>query len=56
VRAAQVAKSQEVSREEVSKSFGCKNDKFIERIEEILETLATLGKAREFDNERFIAM
>jgi hypothetical protein len=56
VHAALSALSTGASAEEVSKSFGRKNDKRTERIEEILETLATLGKARELDNERFIAM
>jgi hypothetical protein len=40
----------------VAKSFGRATAQRVERIEEILDTLVALGKARELDNDRYIAM
>jgi hypothetical protein len=40
---------------DVAKTFGRATAQRVERIEEILETLATLGKARELDNDRYLA-
>jgi hypothetical protein len=40
---------------DVAKTFGRATAQRVERIEEILETLATLGKARELDATRYLA-
>jgi hypothetical protein len=42
--------------EEISKTFGRKNDKRAGLIEEILETLTTLGKARDLADDRYVAV
>jgi hypothetical protein len=44
------------SAEDLSKLFGRKNVTRTLRIEEILQTLAALGKARQLDNNRYVAM
>lgn len=41
---------------DIAKSFGRATAQRVERIEEILETLAALGKAREIDNDRYLAV
>jgi hypothetical protein len=56
VHAALVTLPAGATAEEVSKTFGRKNDKRTELVEEILETLETLGKAREISDGRFVAM
>jgi hypothetical protein len=41
---------------DIAKSFGRPTDGRVERIEEILETLEALGKARELDDGRYVAV
>jgi hypothetical protein len=44
------------SAKDIAKSFGRATDGRVERIEEILETLESLGKARELDEGRYVAV
>jgi hypothetical protein len=44
------------SAKEIAKTFGRATKQREERIEEILETLAALGKARELADDRYVAM
>jgi hypothetical protein len=41
---------------DIAKTFGRATAQRIDRIDEILETLSALGKARELDNDRYIAV
>jgi hypothetical protein len=56
VHAALTALPAGASAKEVAKSFGRATESRVERIEEILETLAALGKARQLDDNRYIAV
>jgi hypothetical protein len=44
------------SAKDIAKSFGRATDGRVERIEEILETLEALGKARELDDGRYVSV
>ena len=44
------------SAKDIAKCFGRATESRVDRIEELLETLATLGKARELDDGRYVAV
>lgn len=56
VHAALAAFSAGASACEIAKTFGRATEPRVNRIEEILETLATLGKARELGDDRYVGM
>jgi hypothetical protein len=56
VQAALVAMSGTASAIDIAKCFGRATESRVDRIEELLETLATLGKARELADGRYVAM
>ena len=41
---------------DIARTFGCATAHSVERIEELLETLATLGKARQLEDGRYVAV
>jgi hypothetical protein len=41
---------------DIARSFGRATDGRVERVDEILETLEALGKARELDDGRYVAV
>ena len=56
VHAALVAAGAGASAKEVARSFGRATDGRVERVAKILETIEALGKARELDDGRYVAV
>jgi hypothetical protein len=56
VQTALVAFSSSATANDIAKAFGRATKQREERVEEILETLEALGKARELADDRYIAM
>jgi hypothetical protein len=56
VHAALAALPSGASAKEIAKTFGRTTEQRVDRIDEILETLAALGKARPIDNDRYVAV